>query len=89
MQMDCNVTRDENEVFVLDFCHPLNSVKGPLESETSKDLMICVRLSPDHMTGIGKDTFSTMKKTNVKVFGRLLDFDRDSAIATVRPISVY
>lgn len=51
--------------------------------------MIHVRLSPSHITEFGKDEFSIMKKRNIKVFGTLSEFDPDSAIISVRAISIY
>lgn len=91
MKIDCDVGKDKNTegIFLLEFPHPINIAKKYSGRVSSNDVLIQIRLSPKHMTEIGFDVFSTTKRPNVKVLGRLLEFDRDSGLAIVRPISVY
>ena len=88
MHMDCGIATDADGTVVLSFSHPLNDIRTPLQ-RLGKQVMIRIRLSPNHFTEFGKDEFSTMKKRNMKVFGTLSDVDPESDIIAVRAISIY
>jgi hypothetical protein len=88
MHMDCGIATEKDGTVVLSFSHPLNDIRTPLQ-RLGKQVMIRVRLSPNHITEFGKDEFSAMKKRNVKVFGTLSDVDLESDIIAVRAISIY
>ncbi|MGD0979558.1 MAG: hypothetical protein ABR962_10525 [Candidatus Bathyarchaeia archaeon] len=89
MHVDCGITMEAGGNAVLSFSHPLNSIRTPLQKWGGEEVMIRIRLSPNHITEFGKDEFSTMKKRNVKVFGTLGDVDLKSEIIAVRAISIY
>jgi hypothetical protein len=88
MHMDCRVATEKDKTVVLSFSHPLNDIRTPLQRFV-REVMIRIRLSPNHMTEFGKDEFSTMKKRNIKVFGTLSDVDPESDVIAVRAISIY
>jgi hypothetical protein len=88
MHMDCSITKEIEGTIVLSFSHPLNNILTPSRT-WGKEIMILIRLSPNHITEFGKDEFSTMKKRNMKVFGTLSDFDPESDVIAVRAISIY
>ena len=90
MQMDCTITKSsKDDYFVLEYDHPINEFKNKMEQMFDNGSRIKIQLSLNNITPIGSDTFLTIKKANLRVFGNLIDFDKKTASMIIRPISIY